>query len=135
MRAAERAVELNPSDPDSLMSLAKAQVRFGAYDEAVANAERWRAACTRWRRTTTPTSTARRSTPPGRQDGGARRCSPTACCGRRDERNCLRIEAVALVRLEPGGGGARGDGAADRRSTPASRSRPSGGCAASATRR
>jgi adenylate cyclase len=40
MRAAERAVEFNPSDPDSLQSLAKAQVRFGAYDEAVANAGR-----------------------------------------------------------------------------------------------
>src|SRR5918996_2236663 len=40
MRAAERAVEINPNDPDTLESLAKAQVRFGAYDEAVANAER-----------------------------------------------------------------------------------------------
>jgi adenylate cyclase len=38
MRAAERAVELNPSDPDSLMALAKAQVRFGAYEDAVRNA-------------------------------------------------------------------------------------------------
>ena len=38
LQAAERAVELNPSDPDSLMALAKAQVRFGSYDEAVANA-------------------------------------------------------------------------------------------------
>jgi adenylate cyclase len=42
MRAAQQAVELNPSDPDSLMSLAKAQVRFGAYAEAVENAERAR---------------------------------------------------------------------------------------------
>jgi adenylate cyclase len=42
MRAGERAVELNPGDPDSLMALAKAQVRFGAYAEAVANAERAR---------------------------------------------------------------------------------------------
>jgi adenylate cyclase len=42
LRAGERAVELNPNDPDSLMSLAKAQVRFGAYAEAVANAERAR---------------------------------------------------------------------------------------------
>ena len=64
LQAAERAVELNPSDPDSLMALAKAQVRFGSYDEAVANAA-LAAGCTRWRRATTPTSTARRSTPPG----------------------------------------------------------------------
>ena len=42
MRAGERAVELNPGDPDSLMALAKAQVRFGAYAEAVGNAERAR---------------------------------------------------------------------------------------------
>ena len=40
LRAAERAVEINPNDPDTLEALAKAQVRFGAYDEAVANAER-----------------------------------------------------------------------------------------------
>jgi adenylate cyclase len=40
IRAAERAVELNPNDPDTLEALAKVQVRFGAYDEAVANAER-----------------------------------------------------------------------------------------------
>ena len=38
LQAAERAVELNASDPDSLMALAKAQVRFGSYDEAVTNA-------------------------------------------------------------------------------------------------
>jgi adenylate cyclase len=42
IQAAQRAVELNPSDPDSMMSLAKAQVRFGAYEEAVRNAERAR---------------------------------------------------------------------------------------------
>ena len=42
MQAARRAVELNPNDPDSLMALAKAQVRFGDYDDAVANAERAR---------------------------------------------------------------------------------------------
>ena len=36
LQAAQRAVELNPNDPDSLMALAKAQVRFGSYDEAVA---------------------------------------------------------------------------------------------------
>jgi adenylate cyclase len=42
IRAGERAVELNPSDPDSLMALAKAQVRFGVYAQAVTNAERAR---------------------------------------------------------------------------------------------
>jgi adenylate cyclase len=42
MRAAERAVELNSNDPDSLMALAKAQVRFGDYSDAVGNAERAR---------------------------------------------------------------------------------------------
>lgn len=39
MQAGRRAVELNPNDPDSLMALAKAQVRFGDYADAVANAE------------------------------------------------------------------------------------------------
>ena len=39
----ERAVELNPNDPDILIgALAKAQVRFGDYDDAVLNAERAR---------------------------------------------------------------------------------------------
>lgn len=33
---------MNPNDPDSLMALAKAQVRFGDYDDAVTNAERAR---------------------------------------------------------------------------------------------
>jgi adenylate cyclase len=40
LRAAERAVEIKPSDPDTLEALAKAQVRFGAYEPAVVNAER-----------------------------------------------------------------------------------------------
>ena len=38
LRAAERAVELNPNDPDSLMALAKVQLRFGSYGTAVDNA-------------------------------------------------------------------------------------------------
>jgi adenylate cyclase len=42
MQAGLRAVELNPNDPDSLMALAKAQVRFERYSEAVENAERAR---------------------------------------------------------------------------------------------
>ena len=42
LQAAKRAVELNPNDPDSMMALAKAQVRFGDYADAVANAERAR---------------------------------------------------------------------------------------------
>jgi adenylate cyclase len=40
IRAAERAVGINPNEPDALESLAEAQVRFGAYEQAVANAER-----------------------------------------------------------------------------------------------
>ncbi|MFP5078565.1 tetratricopeptide repeat protein [Rhizobium sp. YIM 134829] len=42
LQAAERSVALNPNEPDSLMALAKAQVRFGRYDEALTNAERAR---------------------------------------------------------------------------------------------
>ena len=42
LQAAKRAVELNPNDPDSMMALAKAQVRFGEYEDAVVNAERAR---------------------------------------------------------------------------------------------
>ncbi len=42
LQAAKRAVELNPNDPDSMMALAKAQVRFGDYADAVSNAERAR---------------------------------------------------------------------------------------------
>ena len=95
MRAAERAVELNPNDPDSLMALAKAQVRFGAYEEAVSNA-----------------ALARRLHPMapdyypyvhaqalyaaervGRGTVGAGDCLLKAP----EERNCLRMEAAALV--------------------------------------
>ncbi len=42
MRAAQRAIELNPSDPDSQMALAKAQLRFGDYEESVEHAEKAR---------------------------------------------------------------------------------------------
>ena len=98
LRAAQRAVELNPSDPDSLMSLAKAQVRFGAYADAVANAE-----------------LARRLHPmaPGyylyvhgqalyaadRQEeaeGVLADCLLQAP----NERNCLRMQAAVLIRLD-----------------------------------
>ena len=97
MRAAGRAVELNPSDPDSLMSLAKAETRFGSYAEAVEHAER-----------------ARRLHPlapqyypyihgqalyaAGRYEDAGR---VLADCLLRipDDRNCLRVEAVVLVRL------------------------------------
>lgn len=98
MRAAERAVELNPSDPDSLMSLAKAQVRFGAYGGAVANAER-----------------ARRLNPMAPQYytyvhgqalyaadryGEAGEVLADCLLNMPDERNCLRLEAAVLVRLD-----------------------------------
>lgn len=42
MQAAQRAVDLNPSDPDSQMALAKAELRFGEYESAVEHAERAR---------------------------------------------------------------------------------------------
>ena len=98
LQAAERAVELNPSDPDSLMALAKAQVRFGSYDEAVANA-----------------ALARRLHPmaPGyypyvhgqalyAADRAEEAQEVVAGCllDAPREPNCLRIEAVSLVRLD-----------------------------------
>jgi adenylate cyclase len=98
MRAAQQAVELNASDPDSLMALAKAQVRFGAYAEAVGNAER-----------------ARRLHPmapeyypyvhgqalyaadrPEEADAVLSECLLRAP----QERGCLRIRAAVLVRLD-----------------------------------
>ena len=98
LQAAERAVELNPSDPDSLMALAKAQVRFGSYDEAVANA-----------------ALARRLHPmapgyypyvhgqalyaAGREEE-AQEVMAECLLDAPREANCLRIEAVALVRLD-----------------------------------
>ena len=98
LQAAERAVELNPSDPDSLMALAKAQVRFGSYDEAVANA-----------------ALARRLHPmapsyypyvhgqalyaAGREEE-AQEVMAECLLDTPREANCLRIEAVALVRLD-----------------------------------
>ncbi|MGO8176338.1 adenylate/guanylate cyclase domain-containing protein, partial [Rhizobium ruizarguesonis] len=42
LQAGHRSVELNPNDPDSMIALAKAQVRFGDYDWALRNAERAR---------------------------------------------------------------------------------------------
>lgn len=98
LQAAERAAELNPSDPDSLMALAKAQVRFGSYDEAVANA-----------------ALARRLHPmaPGYypyvhsqalyaagQAGEAEEVAAECLLDAPREANCLRIEAVSLVRLD-----------------------------------
>jgi adenylate cyclase len=100
MAAAERAVELNPNDPDSLMSLAKAQVRFGAYDDAVANA-----------------ALARRLHPMAPDYYPYVHAQALYAAGRLDEaqsvlgdcllkapeeRNCLRMEVAALVRLDRG---------------------------------
>jgi len=98
MRAAERAVEINPNDPDTLESLAKAQVRFGAYEEAVANAER-----------------ALRLHPfapqyysyvygqalyaAGRY-AGAENVLQECLLRAPEERNCLRMRAAVLVRLD-----------------------------------
>jgi adenylate cyclase len=101
MAAAERAVELNPSDPDSLMALAKAQVRFGAYEAAVANA-----------------ALARRLHPMAPDYYPYVHAQALYAAGRLDEaqsvlgdcllkapeeRNCLRMEAAALVRQERSG--------------------------------
>jgi adenylate cyclase len=98
MRAARRAVELSPSDPESLMSLAKAQVRFGGYAEAVASAER-----------------ARRLHPLAPQYYPYIHGQALYAAGRLEEadqvladcllrvpaeRNCLRIRVATLVRLE-----------------------------------
>ena len=98
LQAAQRAVELNASDPDSLMALAKAQVRFGSYDEAVTNA-----------------ALARRLHPmapgyypyvhgqalyaAGREDE-AQQVMDECLLDTPREANCLRIEAVTLVRLD-----------------------------------
>ena len=98
LQAAQRAVELNASDPDSLMALAKAQVRFGSYDEAVTNA-----------------ALARRLHPmapgyypyvhgqalyaAGREDE-AQQVMEECLLDTPREANCLRIEAVTLVRLD-----------------------------------
>ena len=98
LQAAQRAVELNASDPDSLMALAKAQVRFGLYAEAVDNA-----------------ALARRLHPmapgyypyvhgqalyaAGREDE-AQQVMEECLLDTPREANCLRIEAVALVRLD-----------------------------------
>jgi adenylate cyclase len=98
LRAAQRSVELNPSDPDSLMSLAKAEVRFGAYPEAVAHAEH-----------------ALRLHPFAPQYYPYVYGQALYAAGRfadadqvlgdclirvPEERNCLRIQAAVLVRLE-----------------------------------
>jgi adenylate cyclase len=98
LRAAQRSVELNPSDPDSLMSLAKAEVRFGAYPEAVAHAER-----------------ALRLHPFAPQHypyvygqalyaagrfADADRVLGDCLIRVPEERNCLRIQVAVLVRLE-----------------------------------
>ena len=133
LQAAERAVELNASDPDSLMALAKAQVRFGSYDEAVTNA-----------------ALARRLHPmapdyyayvhgqalyaAGREDE-ARQVMDECLLDAPRERNCLRTLAVALVRLDRVAEGAAGHGPAGRTGSRPSPSRPSGGCAGSASRR
>jgi adenylate cyclase len=98
MWAAERAVELNPSDPDSLMSLAKAEVRFDRAESAVVHAEQ-----------------ARRLHPLAPQyypyvHGQALYAAGRYADAERvlgdclvrvpNERNCLRIRTAALVKLD-----------------------------------
>jgi adenylate cyclase len=96
--AAERAGEINPNDPETLESLAKAQVRFGAYDEAVANAER----ALRLH----PFAPQYYSYVYGQALYAAGRYQEAAsvldeCLLRApDERNCVRMRAATLVRLD-----------------------------------
>ena len=133
LQAAERAVELNPSDPDSLMALAKAQVRFGSYDEAVANA-----------------ALARRLHPMAPDYYPYVHGQALYAAGREDEAQEVMAECLLDAPRErqlpadrgggagaarPGGGGARGDGAADRAGSRPSPWRSSGGCGGSAIRR
>jgi adenylate cyclase len=83
MRAAERAVELSPSDPDTLEALAAGSLRR-AYEDAVANAER---------------ALRQALYAAGRYEEAD---SVLQECLLRvpDERGCLRIQAAVLVRLD-----------------------------------
>jgi adenylate cyclase len=97
MRAAERAIEIKPNDPDTLESLAKAQVRFGAYEAAVANAER-ALRLHPFAPQYYPYVYAQALYAAGRHDEAENVLSE--CLLRApEERNCLRMRAAVLVRL------------------------------------
>jgi adenylate cyclase len=98
IRAAERAVDIKPSDPDTLESLAKAQVRFGAYEEAVANAER----ALRLHPLAPqyyPYVYGQALYAAGRYED-AEDVLQECLLRAPDERNCLRMRAAVLVRLD-----------------------------------
>jgi adenylate cyclase len=98
MRAAERAIEIKPNDPDTLESLAKAQVRFGAYEAAVANAER-ALRLHPFAPQYYPYVYAQALYAAGRHDEAENVLSE--CLLRApEERNCLRMRAAVLVRLD-----------------------------------
>ena len=98
LQAAQRAVELNASDPDSLMALAKAQVRFGSYDEAVTNAALGAPAAPDGARLLS--LRPRPGTLRRRAGGEAQQVMAECLLDTPREANCLRIEAVYLVRLD-----------------------------------
>lgn len=98
MRAAARAVELNPSDPDSLMALAKAQVRFGSYAGAVENAERARRLHP-FAPDYYPYVHAQALYAADRHEE-AEEVLAECLLQAPEERNCLRIQAAVLVRLD-----------------------------------
>jgi adenylate cyclase len=98
MRAAGRAIEINPNDPDTLEALAKAQVRFGAYEEAVANAER-ALRLHPFAPQYYPYVYGQALYAAGRYEG-AENVLQECLLRAPDERNCLRMRAAVLVRLD-----------------------------------
>jgi adenylate cyclase len=98
MRAAERAVEINPNDPDTLESLAKAQVRFGAFEEAVANAER-ALRLHPFAPQYYPYVYGQALYAAGRYED-AENVLQECLLRAPEERNCLRMRAAVLVRLD-----------------------------------
>ena len=98
IRAAERAVDINPNEPDALESLAKAQVRFGAYEQAVANAER-ALRLHPFAPQYYPYVYGQALYAAGRYDD-AENVLQECLLRAPDERNCLRMRAAVLVRLD-----------------------------------
>jgi adenylate cyclase len=98
IRAAERAVELNPNEPDALESLAKAQVRFGAYEQAVANAER-ALRLHPFAPQYYPYVYGQALYAAGRYED-AENVLQECLLRAPEERNCLRMRAAVLVRLD-----------------------------------
>jgi adenylate cyclase len=98
IRAAERAVELNPNNPDALEALAKAQVRFGAYPQAVANAER-ALRLHPFAPQYYPYVYGQALYAAGRYED-AENVLNECLLRAPEERNCLRMRAVVLVRLD-----------------------------------